>query len=94
MYKVLLRDVTTGEKHWYDGCYLNGKMKKNLIIFWKPPDGDRKVKMKVIAWQWQGFDKYIPKKQRAIYDFVDQTLLSLDIPPKWREELLKYQRES
>ena len=42
MYRMLLRNVVTGEKHWYDDCYYNGKIKKNTIILWEGPnDGKR-----------------------------------------------------
>ena len=93
MYKVLLRCVVTGDKEWYDNCYLNSKIKKNKVILWQGPGDDKKQRYKIVAWQWQGYDKKVSKKHRAINDFVDKTLLSLDIPAQWRNELLRLQRE-
>ena len=89
MYKVLLRDVVTGEKHWYDKCYLNGTMEKNKIILWSP-NGEAKRRFKILAWKWEGVDKY-RKHDKGVNDFAAQALLDLDIPREWREELMAWQ---
>ena len=87
MYKILLRNVMTGEKHWYDDCYLNAKIEKDKIVYWN------KIKHKILAWKWQGYDRTISIKKQAVINFVDTTLLSLDLPPQWREDLLELQRK-
>lgn len=84
MYRILLRDIITGEKHWYTDCYYNGKLVRNKVIFWKG------VKMKVLAWSWQGFDKKVSIREQAITDYATEVLLSLDIPQQWRDSLLEY----
>ena len=90
MYRVLLRNIVTGKKGWFDKCYLNGKLERNKIVFWQGPDDNSKQKYKIISWQWQGFDKFKSPKEVAIEKYAQKALLSLDIPAEWREELLKY----
>ena len=91
MYKVLLRCVVTGKKRWWDNCYFRGKMKKNKIILWQSPEDDSKQRYKMIAWQWQGYDKPLKGFDKEINDFATQALLGLDIPDSWREELTSWQ---
>ena len=90
MYKVLLRNVVTGQKAWYDKCYLNGKMKRNKIILWQGPEDEIKERYKILAWQWEGYDKYVSKKKKNIHEFATQSLLELDIPDAWRQALTEY----
>lgn len=88
--KCLLRNVKSGEKHWYANCYFNGIVKENQIIFWQGPDDETKQKYKILAFQGQAFDRYVSPKKRAIERFATSELLNLDLPPEWREELTAY----
>ena len=87
---MLLRNIVTGQKKWYDSCYINAPIKRNEIVFWKSPDDKETTKYKILAWKWQGYDKKISKKEKEIEDFATEALLNLDIPQAWRQELLDW----
>ena len=91
MYCMLLRDVVTGQKAWYNDCYLNGKVEKNKIILWQGPNDEHRKKYKIVAFKWQGYDKRVSAKNKAIHDFATKALLELDIPDEWRKALVEYQ---
>ena len=91
MYKMLLRDIVSGKMQWFESCYLNGKVEKNKVILWQSPEDDEIKRYKIVAWKWQGFDKRISKKDKAINDFATEVLLDLDIPQEWRDELKAWQ---
>ena len=92
MYRFLLRNVVTGEKKWWDNCYFNGKLNydKKQTILWQSPEDEVKTKYKILAWKWQGVDKYIPTKLKAIHNFAVKSLTDLDIPDEWRQDLQEY----
>ena len=85
MHRFLLRDIQNGTKEWYEDCYYNidRKPKKNDIVF----VGDDKVKMKVVAWKYQGTEPYNNGKKTAFYKIATDFLMSLDIPEEWKLEL-------
>ena len=90
MYKILLRNVVTGKKDWWSHCYLNGKLERNKVILWQSPEDKDIQRYKIVAWQWEGFDKYIHPKHKTITNFALDTLLDLDIPDEWRKQLKEY----
>lgn len=87
---MLLRNVVTGQKFWYDSCYYNGKMEKNEIILWQSPVDDKKERYKLVAWKWQGFDKKPSRFNAEIDRFACNALLELDLPLSWEIELKDY----
>lgn len=54
MYRVLLRNVLTGKKQWFDHCFTPKKMERGALIFWKGPDDEMRTKYKIISWKWEG----------------------------------------
>ena len=90
MYKILLRNVITGEMHWYDNCYLNDKLERGKVIRWKSPKDEHPVKYKIVSWNWQGYDSKKTAKDKEIERLATAALLSLDIPSEWRDVLRKY----
>lgn len=86
MYKILLRDVLSGQKKWYNDCYFAGKLKKNQTVLWKAPEESEIKKYKILAWKWQGNTPKPPtQKEIDILDAADSFLLSLDFPEKYKK---------
>lgn len=85
MYRVLLRDVLTGEKTWHEDCYINGVMTKNKVIFL----GDDKVKNKIVAWKWMGHEPTPKSTKYNKYCLIADEFLSLfaPLPDEWTVDL-------
>lgn len=87
MFKILLRDVVSGQKKWYNNCYYNGELTKNTIILWSPEKTEPKRGFKILAWTWQGIEP-TPNtpKQNLIIDIADDFLALFNFPDLCKEE--------
>lgn len=89
MYRVLLREVKSGKKSWHEGCYFNGKLEKNQIVF----VGEDNVRHRVIAWKWMGHEPTPKSKKYNKYCLIADSFLSLfgneftPLPKEWTEDL-------